>query len=61
MQFTYRCTTIYADNNFMKINLKKTKVMQLNPQKRSLDFKPEVRLRGDLIDVTNQIRLVAWS
>ena len=48
----------YADENFMKINFKKSKVIFFNPCNRSLDFKPTVKLRGEILDVVKKMCLV---
>ena len=50
----------YAQNNYMKINIKKTKVLLFNPTRRGIDFQPEVKLDGKMLDVINQIRLVGF-
>ena len=44
----------------MKVNLKKTKVILFNPRKRGIDFLPEVRLDGELLEVVDQLRLVGF-
>ena len=48
----------FAKENFMEINKKKTKVLLFNPRRRGLDFQPEVKLEGEILDVIQQIRLV---
>ena len=51
-------TVKFAKANFMQINRKKTKVLLFNPKRRKLDFQPEVKLEGQLLEVIEQIRLV---
>ena len=41
----------------MKINYKKTKLMIFNPCKK-IDFRPEISLGGQEIEVVNEIRLL---
>ena len=48
----------YANQNLMKINLKKSKVFFFNPQNRSIDFKPTVKLNGEILEVVEKMRLV---
>ena len=52
--------TRYADMHYMRINLKKTKVLMFNPKRRGIDFKPDVRLCGKSLDVFEQHRLVSF-
>ena len=47
----------YADKNDMVINNNKTKAMLFNPCK-SKDFMPDVRIENQLIEVTEEIRLL---
>ena len=42
----------------MKINLKKSKVIFFNPQNRTIDFKPTVKLNGELLEIVEKMRLV---
>ena len=48
----------YDIKNFMEINIKKTKVMLFNPKRCNIDFLPQIRLNGDLLDVVSELRLV---
>ena len=48
----------YAKANFMTINRKKTKVLLFNPKRRNIDFQPEVKVQGELLEVVEQTRLV---
>ena len=48
----------YADKNFMQINKKKSKIMFFNPGRRKLDFQPRVKLNNEILNVTEQMRLV---
>ena len=50
----------YARKNFMKINIKKTKVLLFNPARRRIDFQPDIKLDGKILDVIDQIRLVGF-
>ena len=50
-------TDLNAKENYMKINLKKTKLMVFNPCK-SLDFLPEMELNGQVLEVVNQMKLL---
>ena len=52
--------TEFADAHFMKINHKKTKVVMFNPRRRGIDFKPDVRLRNNPLDVIDHTRLVGF-
>ena len=44
----------------MKMNPKKTKVLMFNPERRHLDFKPELAVDGNPIDVIDKHRLVGF-
>ena len=46
-----------TNENQMKLNFKKTKIMVFNPCK-SLDFKPEISLDGKELEIVNEIRLL---
>ena len=46
-----------ANENQMKLNFKKTKIMVFNPCK-SLDFKPEISLDGKALEIVDEIRLL---
>ena len=50
----------YARKHFMKINIKKTKVVMFNPARRGIPFKPVIKLDGSTLDVTEQVRLVGF-
>ena len=50
-------TLDYAEQNEMKINLKKTKTMLFNPC-TSLDFMPEIRLGTHQLEVVEELRLL---
>ena len=40
--------------------MNKTKVLLFNPPRRGIDFQPEIKLDGNLLDVIDQIRLVGF-
>ena len=42
----------------MQINKKKSKIMFFNPGRRKLDFQPRVKLKNEILNVTEQMRLV---
>ena len=42
----------------MKINKQKSKVIFFNPRSRTVDFKPTVKLNGELLEVVEKMRLV---
>ena len=50
-------TLDYAEQNDMKINLKKTKTMLFNPC-TSVDFMPEIRLGTHQLEVVEELRLL---
>ena len=50
----------YAKMHYMKMNPKKTKVLMFNPERRQLDFKPELDIEGNPIDVIDKYRLVGY-
>ena len=50
-------TTQYAENNEMKINLKKTKLMIFN-NGRNMDFMPDMKLEGNQIEVVEEMRIL---
>ena len=50
-------TETYAEENEMKINYKKTKIIVFNPC-RKIDFMPEMSLAGHKIEVVDEIRLL---
>ena len=50
----------YAKKHYMKINIKKTKVVMLNPTRRGIDFQPVIKLDGNVLEVIQQIRLVGF-
>ena len=50
----------YARKHFMKINIKKTKVVMFNPSRRGIDFQPVIKLDGNVLDVIEQVRLVGF-
>ena len=47
----------YANQNYMKLNYKKTKIMVFNPC-RSIDFMPEVTIDDHHLEVVDEIRLL---
>ena len=50
-------TEVYASQNQMKLNYKKTKLMLFNPC-WSVDFQPELELGNDLLEVCEEMRLL---
>ena len=50
-------TKEYADQNEMKINFKKTKVMLFNPC-TSIDFMPDLRLDNHELEVVEELKLL---
>ena len=50
-------TIKYAEDNHMKLNLKKTKLMLFNPSK-SLDFLPQFNIEGNDIELVDETRLL---
>jgi len=48
----------YAEENFMKINFKKSKVILFNPKKWKIDFLPTIKMRGEKLEVVEKMRLV---
>ena len=50
-------TTQYAENNEMKINIKKTKLMIFN-NGRNMDFMPDMKLEGNQIEVVEEMRIL---
>ena len=50
-------TVDYAENNQMKINVKKTKLMIFNPC-TSVDFMPDFKIDGQDIELVEEIRLL---
>ena len=49
-----------ANENQMKVNLKKTKIMVFNPCK-SLEFKPEISLDGNKLETVDEMKLLGLS
>ena len=47
----------YADENQMKLNKDKTKVMLFNPAKQ-WDFMPEIEVGGQILEVVDEYKLV---
>ena len=50
-------TALYASNNSMKINEKKTKLIVFNPC-TSLDFMPEFQLGSNQLEVVDEVKLL---
>ena len=50
----------YANDNKMKINIKKTKVILFNPSKK-IDFDPQIRLEGDTLINVEEIKLLGLT
>ena len=50
-------TQVYADQNKMKLNIKKTKLMLFNPCS-SKDFMPEIVINNTRIDLVEEIKLL---
>ena len=50
-------TDVFARENLMKINKKKTQLMLFNPCK-SLDFQPEMSLNGHHLQVIDEMKLL---
>ena len=47
----------YAENNYMKLNLQKTKLVVFNPCK-ALDFIPEFTLQGQMLEVVEKFKIL---
>ena len=52
-----KCIQIYADENKMKLNIPKTKLMLFNPY-RAKDFMPEMEIENTRIDLVEQTKLL---
>ena len=50
----------YANENEMKLNYKKTKLIVFNPCK-SIDFMPEMSMRDNLLEVVSEIKLLGLT
>ena len=50
-------TKLYADQNNMKLNLAKTKLMLFNPC-TSKDFMPEMVVENNIIELVEQVKLL---